>query len=210
MDPIGISSLSPPAIIIVEQEVLKDEFLANRSISRLGWISFVLGFCAFLLHYLSVDQLAKIAPINAGMISGLFLIIAGLMSIQVGYRQRSVQHARWCSLIASLVFAPGLILVSLVALVLESEELTPQCSTTLRSSQAMLFGNSFEVHAANLPCVNAAKLTDLAQMINIMQLIIGIASFFVSHRSSLRARQSTRTIDWQREVSPARNCVFSR
>lgn len=179
MDPVGISSLSAPSIILVEQDVLKDEFLANRSISRLGWISFILGFCAFLLHYLSVDQLAKISPINAGMISGLFLIIAGLMSIQVGYRERSVRHARWSSLIASLVFAPGLILVSLVALVLESEEFTPPGPTTLPSSQAMLFGNSFEVHAATLPCINAVKLTDLAQMINMMQLIIGIASFFI-------------------------------
>ena len=178
MNQIVMSSASPPAIIIVQQETLKDEFLANRSISRLGWISLILGVCAFLLHYLSVDQLANTSPINAGLFVGLFLIIAGLMSIQVGYRETSVQHARWCSFIASLVFAPALILASLVALVLESGELTPHCPTPPRSSQAMLFGNSFELLAANLPCVKAAKLTDLTQMVNIMQLIIGIAAFF--------------------------------
>ena len=172
-----------PAIIIVQEESLKEHFRTKTLIFRLGWLSFILGACAFTIHYISIDRLGNYSPINAGIISGFFFMVAGLASVGAAYRQTSgpsFKHARLWSFIVNIVCAPGLMAVSIAALVLDSQDVNPLCQASFSSSsQAILFGYGLEVYPSNVPCIQATNLLDITQILNAIQLIIGSVTFFV-------------------------------
>jgi hypothetical protein len=177
----NISTSSPTAIIIQPQSSEID-LKSNQLIFRLGWISFMLGACAFLVHYVSIDHLANFSPFNAGMISGFFLMIAGLASVAAGYQEISYRcfiHAQIWSFIVNIILAPGLIAVSIAALIIDRQDIHPICEPTVSSSRVILFGNSLEVYPSNVPCMKIENLFNLTQILNIIQLIIGFICFFV-------------------------------
>ncbi len=177
----NISTSSPTAIIIQPQSSEID-LKSNQLIFRLGWISFMLGACAFLVHYVSIDHLANFSPFNAGMISGFFLMVAGLASVAAGYQETSYRcfiHAQIWSFIVNIILAPGLIAVSIAALIIDSQDIHPICEPTVSSSRVILFGNSLEVYPSNVPCIKVVNLFNLTQILNITQLIIGAICFLI-------------------------------
>ncbi len=177
----NLSISSPPTIII--QPVSSDiDVKTNKLIFRLGWMSFICGACAFLIHYISIDHLANFSPMNAGIISGFFLMIAGLASVAAGYQETSYRcfiHAQIWSFIVNIILAPGLITVSIAALILDSRDIHPICEPTISSSRVVLFGNSLEVYPSNISCIKTANLFNLTQILNIIQLVLGVLCFFV-------------------------------
>jgi hypothetical protein len=177
-----IFSTSSPATIIIQEDSLKEDCPPVKLIFRLGWISFILGTCTLLIHYISIDHLGNYSPVNAGIISGSFFIFAGLLSVIAGYRENSVRclkHAQIWSFIVNIIFAPGLIVVSITALIIDSKDIHPICKPTLSSSRAILFGNSLEVYPSHVPCMEVINLLNITQILNTIQLIIGVICFFV-------------------------------
>lgn len=178
----SLSISSPPTAIIIQSESSKTDVQLDKLVFRLGWISFILGACAFLIHYISIDHLANFSPFNAGIISGFFLMIAGLASVAAGYKETSYRcflHAQIWSFIVNIILAPGLIAVSIAALIIDSQDIQPICEPTVSSSRVILFGNSLEVYPSNIPCIKANSLFNLTQTLNTIQLVIGILCFFI-------------------------------
>lgn len=178
------NSLSAPAstAVIIQSAPSANDSKSNKLIFRLGWISFIFGASAFLIHYISIDRLANFSPFNAGIISGFFLMIAGLASVAAGYREVSYRcfiHAQIWSFLVNLVLAPGLIAVSIAALIIDSDEIHPLYEPAVSSSRVVLFGNSLEVYPSNAPCLKILHRFSLAQILNTIQLIIGLVCFFV-------------------------------
>jgi len=169
--------------IIIQPQSSKIDLKSNKLIFRLGWISFIFGVCAFLIHYISIDHLENFSPFNAGIISGFFLMIAGLASVAAGYQETSYRcfiHAQIWSFIVNIILAPGLIAVSIAALIIDSHEIHPICEPTVSSSsRIILFGNSLEVYPSNVSCIKVTNLFNLTQILNIIQLIIGVICFFI-------------------------------
>jgi hypothetical protein len=179
MDNVKFSSFSLPTPIVIQPQI---DSKSNKLIFRFGWISFLFGVCAFIIHYISLDRLANFSPFNAGIISGFFLMIAGLASVAAGYHQtsyRCFKHAQIWSVIVTVILAPGLIAVSITALILDSQDIIPICQSAISSSKAILFGNSLEVYPSNIPCPEVLNLFNLTQILNTIQLIIGVICFFV-------------------------------
>jgi hypothetical protein len=175
-------SISPSATVIIQPESSKIDSKSTKLIFRLGWISFIFGVCAFLIHYISIDHLANFSPFNAGMISGFFLMVAGLASVAAGYQETSYRcfiHAQIWSFIVNIILAPGLIAVSIAALIIDSQDIHPICEPTVSSSRVILFGNSLEVYPSNVPCIKVVNLFNLTQILNITQLIIGAICFLI-------------------------------
>jgi len=182
MENINNPSLSSATTVIIQPPSSNIDLKSNQLIFRLGWISFILGACAFLIHYISLDHLANFSPINAGIISGSFLMIAGLASVAAGYQQTSYQyfqHAQIWSFIINIILAPGLITVSMAALIIDHQDIHPICQPTVSSSRAILFGNNLEVYPSHVPCIEVTNLFNLTRILNIIQLIIGVICFFV-------------------------------
>lgn len=176
------ASVPHPTTIIIQSTSSKLDFKSNKLVFRLGWISFIFGACAFMIHYLSIDYLANFSPFNAGIVAGFFLMVAGLASVAAGYREtsyRSFLHAQIWSFIVNIILAPGLIGVSIAALIMDSEDIRPICEPTVSSSRVILFGNSLELYPSNAPCLKIIHRFNLAQILNTAQLIIGLICFFV-------------------------------
>ena len=176
------ATMSRPTTIIIQPASSKLDSKSNKLIFRLGWISFIFGACAFMIHYISIDYLRNFSPFNAGIIAGFFLMIAGLSSVAAGYQEtsyRSFVYAQIWSFIVNIILAPGLIVVSIAALIIDSEDIRPMCEPTVSSSRVILFGNSLELHASNVPCLKILHRFNLAQILNTVQLVIGLICFFV-------------------------------
>jgi len=168
--------------MVLQPDSSADYSRITKLVFRLGWLSFVLGACAFLIHYISIDHLDNISPINAGLISGFFLMIAGLASVAAGHRETSSPyffHAHIWSFLVNIIIAPGLIAVSVTALILDNHDLQPICEPSLSSSRTILFGNSFEIYPSNIPCLKTTNLFHLTQTLNAIQLIIGVICFCI-------------------------------
>ncbi|CAF3107296.1 unnamed protein product [Rotaria socialis] len=173
-----------PTAIIIQPSSSQIDSKSNRIIFRLGWTSFILGFCAFIIHYISLDHLENFSPINAGLISGILLMISGLASVGAGYKEKSYRCfilAQIWSFITNIILAPGLIAVSITALILDSNDISPMCQSTvlLSSSRKKSFENNLDVYPSNLPCLEATNLFHLTQILNIIQLIIGVTCFVI-------------------------------
>lgn len=182
MENLNNLSSSSSTTIVIQPDLSKKDSKLNKLVFRLGWISFIFGACAFLIHYISIDQLANFSPFNAGIISGFFLMIAGLASVAAGYREKSYQyflHAQIWSFIVNIILAPGLITVSIAALIIDSQDIQPICEPTISSSRIILFGNSLEVYPSNIPCIKSNHLFNLTQTLNAIQLVIGVTCFFI-------------------------------
>jgi hypothetical protein len=179
----NIENTSSPSstTVIIQPQTSNIDLKSNKLIFRLGWASFIFGTCAFIIHYISIDRLANFSPFNAGLISGFFLMIAGLASAIAGYQQTSYRcfiHAQIWSFIANILLAPGLIAVSIAALIIDHQDIQPICQSSV-PSRAILFGNSFELYPSNIPCIEERKLFNLTQILNSIQLIIGFICFSV-------------------------------
>jgi len=175
-------SMPSSTAIIIQSQSLKIDSKSTTLIFRLGWISFIFGACAFLIHYISIDHLANFSPFNAGIISGFFLMIAGLASVVAGYQEKSYRcfiHAQIWSFIVNIILAPGLIAISIAALIIDSKDIHPICEPTILSSRFILFGHGLEVYPSNVPCLKTRNLFNLTQILNTTQLIIGVICFFV-------------------------------
>lgn len=175
------SSVSLPRTIIIQSESSRLNSKSNKLIFRLGWISFILGFCAFLLHYISSYHLENFSPINAGIISGFFLMIAGLASVAAAYKEKSYRcfiHAQIWSFIANIILAPGIIAVSVTALIVESEDINPLCQPHISYTRTIFLGG-LEKYSMIYPCLESAKLFYLTLIVNTIQLIIGVICFVV-------------------------------
>ena len=176
------AAMPHPTTIIIQSTPSKVDSKSNKLIFRLGWISFIFGACAFMIHYISIDYLTNFSPFNAGIVAGFFLMIAGLTSVAAGYRETSYRnfvHAQIWSFIVNIILAPGLIGVSIAALIIDSEDIHPICEPTVSSSRVILFGNSLELYPSNVPCLKIMHRFNLAQILNTVQLIIGLICFFV-------------------------------
>ncbi|CAF2319396.1 unnamed protein product [Rotaria sp. Silwood2] len=172
----------PSTTIIIQPQTSRINFKRNKLVFRLGWISFILGFCAYVIHYISIDRLANFSPINAGIISGFLLIIAGLASVAAGYQEKSYRcfiHAQIWSFIANIILAPGLIAISIAALILDNQDIHPICQTTVSLPRGTIFVNNLEAYSSNVPCMEVTNLFNLTQILNTIQLIIGVLCFFV-------------------------------
>ncbi|CAF0813598.1 unnamed protein product [Rotaria sp. Silwood1] len=173
---------SPITTIIIQPQISQINFKRNKLIFRLGWISFILGFCAYVIHYISIDRLANFSPINGGIISGFLLIIAGLASVAAGYKENSYRcfiHAQIWSFIANIILAPGLIAVSITALIIDSQDIHSICQSTVSLPRGITFVNKLEVYPLNVPCIEVTNLFNLTQILNMIELIIGVLCFFV-------------------------------
>lgn len=169
-------------VIIIQDDVLRKNAQMNKLISRLAWISFCLGILAFYLHYVSVNRLSNISPCNAGMISGLAFIITGIAEIFAAHRPNSsgyLRNARLFSIFTCTIFAPGLIAASVGAFALEAQELKTSCQKSPTNTHGTLFGNSFELYASDTPCWKIVEILNYAQIINAIQLVIGVIEFLV-------------------------------
>ena len=180
----NINNISSPSstTIIIQPSTSKIDSKSNKLIFRLGWLSFLFGACAFVIHYISIDLLANFSPMNAGLISGFFLMIAGLASVIAGYRQTSYRcfiHAQIWSFIVNIILSPGLIAVSIAALIIDRQDIHPICQPSIATSRGILFGNSLEVYPTNIPCMQTTNLFNLTQILNTIQLLIGIICFFI-------------------------------
>ncbi|CAF1197285.1 unnamed protein product [Adineta steineri] len=178
----NIIDSSTTTTIVIQPQLLENDSKLIKRIFRLGWISFILGICAFLIHYISLEYLSNFSPINAGIISGFFLIIAGLSSVVAGYKQISYRyliHAQIWSFIVNIILAPGLIAVSITALIIDNQDIYPICQPTVSTSRIMLSGNVLEIYPSNIPCIKITNLFKLTQILNTILLIIGILCFFI-------------------------------
>lgn len=178
------TSYSPtiPTMIIIQPTVTQTDSKSNKRILHLGWMSFILGFCAFIIHYLSLDRLGNFSPINSGIISGCFLMISGLASVVAGHKTKSYRHfihAHIWSFITNIIIAPGLIAVSITALIIDSNELQPICQPTVSLLRKITYHNSLEAKSLNLPCIHTINLFNLTQILNAFQLIIGVLCFII-------------------------------
>ncbi|CAM4744367.1 unnamed protein product [Rotaria magnacalcarata] len=131
-----------------------------------------------------LDHLENLSPINAGLISGISLMISGLASVGAGYKEKSYRCfilAQIWSFITNIILAPGLIAVSITALILDSNDISPMCQSTvlLSSSRKKSFENNLDVYSSNLPCLEATNLFYLTQILNIIQLTIGVTCFVI-------------------------------
>ncbi|CAF1527050.1 unnamed protein product [Adineta ricciae] len=162
--------LPSSATVIIQGEGADVNLKINKTVFRLGWFSFICGACAFLTHYISLDHLENFSPFNAGLIAGFFLMIAGLASIAAGYHETSYKyylHAQIWSFIVDLLLAPGLIIVAISALIIDSQDIQPLCRAEGESE-------------LNILCIKEMNLYDLSRILNIIQLAIG-AVCFVTH-----------------------------
>jgi len=195
---------------------------SNVLIVRLGWTSFALGACAFIIHCISLSRLATLSSINAGIISGFFLMISGLASASAGRRKISYGcfiHAQIWSLIVSILFIPGILAVSIAALILDSEVNDPLCQQLPSPSRTIFFDNNLEIYPSNIQCLHASHSLNITQTLNSIQLIIAIACFFVQivllslQRKGLR-RTKTNTNDLEQNVNqslpPGKIIVYTR
>jgi hypothetical protein len=174
--------LSTAVIIQSSSSTTTIDSKSLKLVFRLGWISFIFGACAFLIHYISIDHLANFSPFNAGIISGFFLMIAGLASVAAGYQETSYRcfiHAQIWSFIVNILLAPGLIAVSIAALIIDSEDLRSICEPPVLSSRFILFGHGLEIYPSDIPCLKTRNRFNLTQILNTTQLIIGLICFLV-------------------------------
>ncbi|CAF1167322.1 unnamed protein product [Adineta ricciae] len=141
--------LPSSATVIIQGEGADVNLKINKTVFRLGWFSFICGAC---------------------LIAGFFLMIAGLASIAAGYHETSYKyylHAQIWSFIVDLLLAPGLIIVAISALIIDSQDIQPLCRAEGESE-------------LNILCIKEMNLYDLSRILNIIQLAIG-AVCFVTH-----------------------------
>ncbi|UJR25180.1 hypothetical protein I4U23_006535 [Adineta vaga] len=169
------------ASIIIQPKLSDRTAKSNKIICRLGWSSFILGACAFFIHYISLNYLANFSPFNAGLITGFFLMIAGLASIAASYHETSYKyhlHAQIWSFIVDFILAPGLILVAIAALIVDSQDIYPICQSYVSPSRVR--SSEFHVdYSSDILCVKVTNLYNLTRILNIIQLIIGMICFVI-------------------------------
>lgn len=206
-------ALPSSTIVLTQPQLSASRAHTSRLVLRLGGVCFVLGACAFLIHYISLDHLGNFSPFNTGLISGFFLMIAGLASIAAGYHETSYRyyvHAQVWSFIVNLILAPALIIMSIAALIIDSHDIHPVCQPVAPSARLLPLADRSEAYAQSVLCLQATNLFDLTRMLNIAQLMIGVICF-VAHMILLpKQKAMIKQLRMEMDAAPKEIVVYTQ
>ena len=127
-----------------------------------------------VIQYISLDLLANFSPLNAEITSG-FPPCDRWFSIRCcSIPRRFISVFRTWLFVTNIILALSLIAVSTATLVFSRLDVHPLCQPTASASHETIFRTGFENFPSNNPCRKVTNLFDIIEVLNTIQLILGV------------------------------------